>query len=86
MKKLGFIKEGFFHPLVVIKSADVNFNGSSLKNAAVGSDVGVFIPIPEFTPVNDEVHDRGDRLLSACDIMSCHLGVDRIGDEVGSFL
>lgn len=86
VKKFGFIKEREFHAGIAIKSADVDLNGASFKNAAVGGDVGVFVAVPLFAAEDDQVDDGGDGLFGAFDILGAHLRVDRVGNEIGSSL
>ena len=45
VEELGFVKEGIFHPVVVIKTADIDFDGPFLIDSTIGCDVRVFVSI-----------------------------------------
>src|ERR1700678_635882 len=72
VKKLGFIKERELHAGIAIKSADVDLDGASFKNAAVSSDVGVFVAVALFAAEDDQVDDGGDGLFSSFDVLRVH--------------
>ena len=42
---------------ISVESADIDFNGSSFKDSAIGGNIGVFIAISELASVHNQIDD-----------------------------
>lgn len=71
---LGSIKGPIGDLRVLGKGADVDLDWLSIDKTIVGSDQGVVVGDPFFILSNEEVDERGDRLLGLVDITRFNVG------------